>query len=247
MKKTLNETDLINGFRALGVREGMMLEVHCSMSRFGHIQGGAITMINALKKTVGKQGAIVMPSFKLSYSMPLSDNDKKLGLKLKIKKLVNDDEKSAMGIVSDTFAKMPDVITGDGLFRVSAWGKDAEIHAKGFQFLIDSSGYALLLGVDIYSMSTMHYVEDCLPNLIKEKFKPTEEALEIYPESDWIIESWLPTTKPWYTIQDSAYQLGYIQDCMIGSSKCMLVQVEKTIQLYRKSLQTHPLKLYGLE
>lgn len=247
MTMALNETDLLNGFRVLGIKKGMMIEAHCSMSSFGNIQGGEDTIINALKNAVGKEGAIVMPSFKLSPNLPLTDNDKKLGLKQKIKKLTSDNEKSAMGIVSDTFRKMPDVVTGDGLFRVSAWGKDAEIHAKGFQYLIDSSGYALLLGVDIYRMSSMHDVEDCLPDLIKDKFKPSDEALEIYPESEWFIESWEPTVKPWYAIQDAAYQLGYIQDCMIGTSKCMLVQVEKTIQLYRKALQTDPLKLYGLD
>lgn len=42
----------------------------------------------------------------------------------------------------------PDVQTGRGIFRVSAWGKDAVRHADGFQHLIDSGGYALLLGVD---------------------------------------------------------------------------------------------------
>lgn len=247
MTMALNEADLINGFHALGVKKGMMLEVHCSMSRFGHIQGGAETLISALKKAVGNEGAIVMPSFKLSPNLPLTINDKKLGLKLKIKKLTSNDERSAMGIVSDTFRKMPDVVTGDGLFRVSAWGKDAAIHANGFQYLIDSSGYALLLGVDIYRMSSMHYVEDYLPDLIRDKFKPSNEALERYPESGWFIESWAPTVKPWYKIQDAAYQLGYIQDCMIGPCRCMLVQVEKTTQLYRKALQTNPLKLYGLE
>lgn len=247
MTMALYETDLMNGFNEIGVKKGMMIEVHCAMSSFGNIQVGEETIISALKKVVGNEGAIVMPSFKLSPNLPLTYKDKELGLKVKIKKLANDDEKSAMGIVSDAFRKMPDVVTGEGLFRVSAWGKDAEIHAKGFQYLIDSSGYALLLGVDIYRMSSMHYVEDCLPNLIKEKLKPSDEALKTYPESEWLIESWAPTAKPWYTIQDAAYQLGYIHDCMIGTSKCMLVQVKETTQLYRKALQTNPLKLYGLE
>lgn len=247
MTVTVTETDLINGFRALGVKEGMMLEVHCSMSSFGNIQGGAETIINSIKAVVGDEGAIIMPSFKLSPNFPLSENDKKLGLKLKIKKLVNDDEKSAMGIVSDAFRKMPDVMTGDGLFRVSAWGKDVEKHAQGFRYLIDSAGYALLLGVDIYRMSSMHYVEDYLPDLIKNKFKPSDEARALYPESEWFIESWAPSIKPWYAIQDAAYHLRYIQDCMIGNSKCMLVQVQETTKLYRNALQTEPFKLYGLE
>lgn len=84
MRIALNETDLLNGFRVLGVKKDMMIEVHCSMSSFGNIQGGEDTIINALKNAVGKEGAIVMPSFKLSPNLPLTDNDKKLGLKQKI-------------------------------------------------------------------------------------------------------------------------------------------------------------------
>lgn len=247
MTNVLSEIELINGFYNLGVKNGMMLEVHCSMSSFGDIDGGAITVINALKQAVGNEGAIVMPSFRLSPNLPLNDFDKDLGLKLKIKKLTNDEEKSAMGIVSDTFRKMPNVITGDGLFCVSAWGKDAKKHALGFQHLIDSGGYALLLGVDIYRMSSMHYVEDCLPNLIKEKFEPSKKAREFYPEDEWFIESWAPTVKPWYRIQDIAYEKGFINNCMIGKAKCMLVKVKETTSIYRDALQTEPYKLYGLE
>lgn len=34
MRIALNETDSINGFRALGIKKDMMTEVHCSMSSF---------------------------------------------------------------------------------------------------------------------------------------------------------------------------------------------------------------------
>ena len=226
---------------------GMMLEVHCSLSSFGHVEGGAETVIDALKNIIGMEGAILMPSFMLSPELPLNDTDLKLGLTQKIKILRNDQEKSAMGIVSDTFRKMPDVITGEGVFRISAWGKDAERHASlGFQHLIDSGGYALLAGVDIYRMSAMHYAEECMPAEIKDRFTPSEEARKIYPESEWFIETWVPPIKPWYAIQDKAYENGYITDTMIGNSKCMLVQVKKVTDLYRAALQNNPFRLYGL-
>ena len=231
----------------LGVKKGMMLEVHCSLSSFGTVDGGAMTIINALKSVVGIDGAIIMPSFKHSPAMPLNETDINLGITLKIKILQDDNEKSSMGIVSDTFRKMPDVITGEGIFRVSAWGRDAEKHARmGFQHLIDSDGYALLMGLDIYSMSSMHYVEDCLPIEIKNKFVPSKEAREIYPASEWFIESWKPSVRPWYSIQQSAFEKGYIKDMTIGNAKCMLVQVKNTIELYRQALQSNPFELYGL-
>jgi len=240
-------TEIKTGLAKLGVRPGMMLEVHCSLSTFGHVDGGAMTIIRALQQTVGPDGAIIMPSFRLSPNLPLDEVDQKLGLRLRIKILNDDNEPSAMGVVSDTFRKMPDVITGDGVFRVSAWGKDAEKHALGFQHLIDSSGYALLLGVDIYRMSSMHYVEDSLPAEISKLFQPSAEARALYPESDWFIEAWKPAARPWYTIQERAYEQGYIVDTRIGNSKCMLVDVKNVIEIYRHALKTEPFKLYGLE
>ena len=92
----------------------------------------------------------------------------------------------------------------------------------------------------------MHYVEDCLPNDIKDKFTPPESARRLYPESEWLIESWAPPAKPWYTIQKRAYENGYINDTMIGNAKCILMQVKSTIELYRKALENEPFALYGL-
>ena len=247
MSSLLTKTEIEDGLRQLGVLTGMMLEVHCSMSSFGHVDGGALTIIEALKNLVGEDGAIVMPSFKDSPNLPLNDTDKRLGVTLKIKLLNGDEQHSGMGIVSDTFRNMLDVITGKGQFRVSAWGSDAEKHVSNwFNHLINSGGYALLLGVDIYKMSSRHYVEDILPNEIKQLFRPSKEALKIYPESDWFIESWSPPTKPWYTIQKRAYEKGYIVDTVIGSSKCMLVDIKNVIEIYRQALQTEPFELYGL-
>ena len=243
---TLTKTDIIDGLARLGVRAGMMLEVHCSLSSFGRVDGGAETVISALKQAVGVNGAIVMPSFKHSPPLALNASDKEMGITLKIRYLKDEGERTSMGIVSDTFKGMADVLTGEGDFRVSAWGKNADKHSQSFQYLIDSGGFALLIGVDIYRMSTMHYVEDCLPDTIRDRFKPPEEVKAIYPESEWFVETWTPPVKPWYTIQASAFAKAYISDTMIGNAKCMLVQVKETIELYRQALINDPFALYGL-
>ena len=247
MSTQITKAEIDSGLIKLGVKTGMMLEVHCALSSLGDVSGGAMTVINALQNVVGTDGAIVMPSFKLSPALLLSEKDVKLGLTLKIKLLKEESEKSGMGIVSDTFRKMPDVITGEGIFRVSTWGKDAKKHAEaGFQHLIDNNGYALLIGVDIYSMSSMQYVEDALPTEIKNKFVPSREAREMYPASEWFIESWNPTVKPWYSIQQKASEKGYIRERIIGNAKCMLVQVKRTVELYEEALRNNPYELYGL-
>lgn len=54
----------------LGVEEGDIILVHCSMSKIGWICGGEVAVIQALLKTVGKSGTIVMPAHTGDNSEP---------------------------------------------------------------------------------------------------------------------------------------------------------------------------------
>jgi len=245
--KQLTKNDISEGLTQLGIKPGMALEVHSSLSSFGHVQGGAEDVINALKEAVGKEGTIVMPSFRLSENLPLSQDDLQLGLTSKIRILPEDAGHSAMGIVADTFRKCPGTLTGNGVFRVSAWGKEAARHCEGLGHLINHDGYALLLGVDIYRLSAMHYAEDAMPAEIRRRFKASEEARSRYPETEWLIEAWDPVEKPWYKIQALAYDHGLITDIPIGSAKCMFFKVKPVITLYRDALRCAPFDLYGIK
>ncbi|MET9634326.1 AAC(3) family N-acetyltransferase [Lentzea sp. NPDC006480] len=61
---TLVDFDLLHrGFRALGVTEGATIVVHSSVSAFGEVEGGAATIVRALRECVGRTGTIVVPAF----------------------------------------------------------------------------------------------------------------------------------------------------------------------------------------
>lgn len=62
MQQLVTIPTIVNGLAALGVTEGAKLMVHCSMSSFGRVQGGAQTVIEALVSTVGESGTIVVPT-----------------------------------------------------------------------------------------------------------------------------------------------------------------------------------------
>lgn len=121
----LNKQDLINGFCKAGINKGDEIEVHSSLSSFGYVDGGAETVISALKEAVGDNGSIFMPALRLSPELPLTEEDKKAGITSKIKILPENRTHSAMGIIADTFRMMPDTVTGDGIFAVSGWGRNA--------------------------------------------------------------------------------------------------------------------------
>lgn len=244
----MKKVELVNELKRIGIQEGMEIEVHSSLSSFGYVEGGAETVIESLMECVGKNGSIFMPALRLSPAMELTEEDRNMGITVKIKVLPENAQKTDMGIIADTFRQRDDVITGKGIIRTSGWGKHAEQAAiGGLDYVIHNGGKALLLGVDIYKLTAMHYMEDILPKEISEVFAPTEEICKKYPSDEWFMEAGEPPVKPWYTIQDMAYKKGLIKDGYIGKCKYMFFDIWDVVSIYRKELETNPFKLYGLE
>ena len=243
----ITKQDIISELQRLGLQLGMEIEVHSSLKSFGYVDGGANTVISALKELVGLNGSIFMPAMRLSREIPLTEQDKNLGIRMKLKILSEQYDHSGMGIIADAFRKMPDTCIGEDIFRVAAWGRSANEVATGLNYLISNGGKALLLGVDIYRLTAMHYVESILPKAIKDKFKPSEEINKIYPPEKWFIETWSPPAKPWYVIQDIAYKKGLIRDGLIGNCNIMFFDILDIVSLYERELKNNPYELYGLE
>lgn len=67
----LSEKELIRQLQHLGVEKDMCLEVHVSFNNVGSVIGGPTTFVDALLKTVGENGTIVMASQDCYNSEPL--------------------------------------------------------------------------------------------------------------------------------------------------------------------------------
>ena len=167
---------------------------------------------------------------------------------LKIKVLPPGSDRTAMGIVADTFRKLPDTYTGQDVISTSGWGKHGkEALTGGLDFPIHNGGKALMLGVDIYKLTAMHYVEGITPEDINNKFKPTDEINRKYPPDEWFIEAGHPPVKAWYKIQDMAYEKGLISETSIGDCKVMFFDIWSVISLYENELKRDPYGLWGME
>lgn len=244
----LSKQNIIEGLKNIGIQTGMELEVHSSLSSFGRVDGGAEAVISALKECCGTEGSIFMPSLRLSLPKELTQEDKQLGIVTKIEILPENYERSAMGIIADTFRKQSDTQTGTGVFRISGWGYNADRAViGGLDYIIHNGGKALLLGVDIYKLTAMHYVESNLPKEISDIFAPSDEINKIYPPDKWIIETGEPPVKAWHTIQRIAYEKGLIRDGLIGNCKVMFFDIWNVVELYENELKRNPYKLYGIE
>lgn len=54
--------DLVSAFRELGLKQGSTVLVHSSMKSFGHVEGGADTVIESLLRAVGPEGSVIVPT-----------------------------------------------------------------------------------------------------------------------------------------------------------------------------------------
>ncbi len=128
---TVSQQDLEDGFRSIGLKKGMYVEVHSSLSSFGHVEGGAPAVIAALKNVVTPGGAIIMTAFPFSRRLEPDEQDLKMNISVKMRILdPASEERTDMGLIADTFKRDPEVVLGTDQWPVAAWGAEAELNAK---------------------------------------------------------------------------------------------------------------------
>jgi len=63
MNDAVTRKDIVEGLEALGLRSGDVAFVHSSLSSFGHVEGGAETVVQALLDVLGPTGTLAVPIF----------------------------------------------------------------------------------------------------------------------------------------------------------------------------------------
>jgi len=65
-----SEENLCEDLRALGLSEGMHVAVHASMRAIGPTEGGSDTLVRSLRRTLGKSGTLLVPTFTPEFFDP---------------------------------------------------------------------------------------------------------------------------------------------------------------------------------
>ena len=253
----LARQDIEKGLHDLGLKKGNTVEVHSSLSSFGHIHGGAATVVDALMNVVGRDGALLMSNYPLSRPLALTAAEKAKGIGWKLRILPEDsDERTTTGAVSDEFRRRSDVICGVGIHRVCAWGRDADLHSRGYQHLLDTDGLVILLGVDIDRCSSMHLAErvEITPEA-REKIHAIwpgtestihEQVKQEYP-SDIIIgpKEEGSSGGPWKNARDEADRRGLVTKGKIGRADCLLFKAKDIVSLLEQIRLSGPYQFSG--
>lgn len=156
----VTKEDIITQLSQLGLKRGDKVMVHSSLSRFGHVEGGADTVIEALMEILTPEGILIMPSF--NHGRAYED-----GGMFDIASTP-----TSNGKIPDTFWRKPGVLRSmNPTHAFAAWGKTAAAYTSEHHLndamgdksplglLWKNGGYGLLLGVDYHANTFHHFVE----------------------------------------------------------------------------------------
>jgi len=148
---------LVQDLLGLGVKPGGILLVHTSFSKVKPVAGGPTGLISALRSAIGPQGTLVMPSMSYDDDHPFDKTSSPC---------------PEMGIVADTFWRLPGVLRSDNNHAFAAVGPLAEKivaphpidNPHGLNSPVgrvyEMDGQVLLLGVEQDSNTTIHLCEN---------------------------------------------------------------------------------------
>jgi aminoglycoside 3-N-acetyltransferase len=172
-------TSLIADLAALGLKPGMTVLVHSSLSSMGWVCGGAVAVILALEKVLHPGGTLVMPTHSGDLSDPAQWQNPPVP---ELWWQVIRDTMPAydpdltpthqMGIIPETFRKQRHVIrSAHPQVSFAAWGANAQqvIDHHTLDFIMgegsplariyDLDGWVLLLGVGHANNTSLHLAE----------------------------------------------------------------------------------------
>ena len=186
-------------FKALGVKKGMVLIVHSSLSAIGWVCGGAVAVIIALQEVLGETGTLVMPTHSTDLSDPSQWENPPVPESwwqtIRETMPAYDPDLTptrSMGKIAETFRKQKGVLrSAHPQSSFCACGPQASYiindHSLAYGMgensplarIYDLGGFVLLLGVDYSSNTSIHLAEyraDFLSKRVVQEGAPISQA-----------------------------------------------------------------------
>lgn len=170
----VTETTIVEGLARLAITPTCSVMVHASLSRFGHVEGGAETVVAGLRQAAGDQGAVIIPSFRDSIR---SDHYALRQCATTCPQtLCPSREPGFTGKIGETLREQGDAVrschpthswvgVGSGATELLEGHRHSATpcgRESPFIRLMRRDGILLLLGVDVNAVTNFHVIEDAL-------------------------------------------------------------------------------------
>jgi aminoglycoside 3-N-acetyltransferase len=198
-------TTLKSDFKALGVKPGLVIIMHSSLSKIGWTVGGSVAVIEAILQILTPEGTLIMPTFSGDNSDPSYWENPPVPedwwdiirneMPAYHPKIT---PTRGMGAVVDTFRNWPNVIRSNHpISSFAVWGKYAEYITNNHKLLADLGensplariydlgGLILLVGVTHENNTSLHLAEFRTDFTNKRK-RITGSAIYVKNKRQWI-------------------------------------------------------------
>lgn len=152
---------IIEDLNRLGINHGDKVLIHSSYKSLGTIDGGVMTLFDALKNAVGSQGTLLFPTFTFDY---VNKNNPVFDVR---------HTASHVGYIPEVFRHTEGVKRSlHPTHSLAVWGKDRDELIKNHQLdqtcvgenspiykLKNNGGKILMLGCGLYNNTILHGVE----------------------------------------------------------------------------------------
>ncbi|MBC7412259.1 MAG: AAC(3) family N-acetyltransferase [Bacteroidia bacterium] len=253
----ITETQLITQLKQAGISQGDSLLVHSSLRKIGYVQHGATTVIQALIKTLGTNGTLLMPAF------PAKGYNKDYLLHNTMFNYHN--TQSSMGIITEVFRTQyathrslhatdsvcalgayADYITNTHLGQLTPYNEHSP-----FYKLCKAHGKILLLGVDLNSLTNFHTLEDAVEHFIYPVYDAQEFNVTLTDKNNAVHIATTKVHNPEYSAkrQCLAFENVFINDGImrkikIGNATSYLIEAAKLQEWMIINYQTKKITLY---
>jgi aminoglycoside 3-N-acetyltransferase len=238
LQRMVTKARLVTDLRRLGVREGMDLMVHSSLSSIGDVDGGADSVVDALLAILGRSGTLLMPSFNHGLATVYNPMT----------------TPTTNGAVPEAMWRRPQAVRSmHPSHAVAAIGARAEEYCRDhleigiwaaespIGKLVHGDGHLLSLGVSHISTTAYHVAEMSVPCGCLDPFGNIDRVLRADGTVDevwglaWRTEECPVEISP--KLDDALDRRGLQRRGLVGEADCMLVGAGDLWRVRRQQLR----------